>query len=197
MTYNPGPAGYDTQFSSSDIKALQMIWGTADGSVTPVSEDKPNKPVKPDRDDQKFPADVDGLSHDVMDTEKADDLFGTRRDDDMFAFAGDDFINGDSGSDVISGGSGDDILDPGSGFNLVKGGKGRDLFVLDLAGYQVIEDFRVKDDELWVMRGGKTVWYWGWETSGWRTYLYDSRTGEDFAEIKGQIDLGWIQITRS
>ena len=54
----------------------------------------------------------------------------------------------------------------------------------------VIEDFRVKDDELWVLRGGKTVWNWGWETSGRRTYLYDSRTGEDFAEIKGRIDLG-------
>ena len=199
MTYNPGPAGYDTQFSSSDIKALQMIWGAADRSIAPGSEDKPNKPVKPDRDGQKFPVDVDDLPHEVIGTKRADDLFGTRRDDDMFAFAGDDFIDGGSGNDVIFGdrgddillgGKGDDILDPGPGFNLVKGGKGRDLFVLDLAGYQVIEDFRVKDDELWVLRNGKTVWNWGWETSGRRTYLYDSRTGEDFAEIKGRINLG-------
>ena len=103
MTYNPGPAGYDTQFSSSDIKALQMIWGAADRSVTPVSEDKPNKPVKPDHDGQKFPVDVDDLPHDVIGTKRADDLFGTRRDDDMFAFAGDDFIDGGSGNDVIVG----------------------------------------------------------------------------------------------
>ena len=129
-----------------------------------------------------------------MGTERSDELFGTRRDDDMFAFEGNDFIDGGSGDDVIFGdqgddillgGKGDDILDPGTGFNLMEGGKGRDLFVLHLAGYQVIEDFRVKDDELWVLRGGKTLWNWGWETSGRRTYLYDSRTGEDFAEING------------
>ena len=151
MTYNPGPSGYETRFSSSDVKALQMIWGAADRSVTPVSEKKPNKPVKPDQtsqsdddDAQKFPVDVGGLPNDVVGTEREDDLYGTRLDDDILAFAGDDFIDGGSGDDVIFGdrgddillgGKGDDVLDPGPGFNLVKGGKGCDLFVLDLAGY--------------------------------------------------------------
>ena len=202
MSYNPGPDGFDTRYSSSDLKALQMIWGSADGSIPPQSiDDKPTQPVKPDPlvpDTEETPPIADDSNQEVIGTEKSDDLIGGGDDDDIFAFGGNDFVDGGSGDDVIFGdrgddiligGHGNDVLDAGRGMNLVEGGKGSDLFVLDLKGYQMIEDFRLNQDELWVLRDSKTFWNWGWETSGKRTYLYDLRTGEDFAELKGRHNL--------
>ena len=96
----------------------------------------------------------------VFGTQRSDDLVGGRGDDDMFGLGGhdvvvgrpgDDVIFGDGGNDILIGGTGDDVLEAGAGVNSVKGGRGDDLFVLGLEGYQVIEDFNIDYDQLWIL----------------------------------------------
>ena len=185
MSYNPSPEGYNTSFSASDVEALQLIWGLPGGSQQPDSG-------------VEMPVQQGGSSKEVIGSGRADDLIGGTGDDDIFGFAGDDYadggagddvIFGDRGDDILVGGKGDDILEGGKGFNLAEGGRGRDLFVIAPKGYLVIDDFQIKQDDLWILNNGKTYWNWGWETSGNRTYLYDMKTGDDFAELKGRHNL--------
>ena len=186
MSYNPSKNGFNTSYSSADIAALQLIWGAGDGQQ-PGSK-------KPDQ------TDVGGSNKvkEVFGTQRSDDLVGGRGDDDMFGLgghdvvvgrSGDDVMFGDGGDDILIGGPGDDVLEAGAGVNSVKGGRGDDLFVLGLEGYQVIEDFNIDHDQLWVLHRNKTYWRWGWERQGNRTYLYDLKTGEDFAELRGRFNL--------
>ena len=186
MSYNPSKNGFNTSYSSADIAALQLIWGAGDGQQ-PGSK-------KPDQ------TDVGGSNKvkEVFGTQRSDDLVGGRGDDDMFGLgghdvvvgrSGDDVMFGDGGDDILIGGPGDDVLEAGAGVNSVRGGRGDDLFVLGLEGYQVIEDFNIDHDQLWVLHRNKTYWRWGWERQGNRTYLYDLKTGEDFAELRGRFNL--------
>ena len=69
---------------------------------------------------------------------------------------GNDVLEGGEGNDKLLGGKGDDVLDAGRGINGLKGGLGRDMFVVDVKGYQIIRDFNLQQDELWIVRGSKT-----------------------------------------
>ena len=75
----------------------------------------------------------------------------------MFGLGGHDVVVGRSGDDVIFGDGGNDILEAGAGVNSVKGGRGDDLFVLGLEGYQVIEDFNIDYDQLWILNRKKPL----------------------------------------
>ena len=90
-------------------------------------------------------------------TQRSDDLVVGRGDDDMFGLGGHDVVVGRSGDDVIFGDGGNDILEAGAGVNSVKGGRGDDLFVLGLEGYQVIEDFNIDYDQLWILNRKKPL----------------------------------------
>ena len=78
-------------------------------------------------------------------------MFGLGGHDVVVGRPGDDVIFGDGGNDILIGGTGDDVLEAGAGVNSVKGGRGDDLFVLGLEGYQVIEDFNIDYDQLWIL----------------------------------------------
>ncbi len=182
MSYNDGPNGWDLEFSSSDLQALQMIWGSQDGSVKPGGKTK-----KSGNKIKEFFGTRRG--DDIIATNGDDDVFGYGGDDIIEGLAGDDILYGDGGDDDLYGGKGDDILDAATGVNRLSGGRGRDRFVLDLKGYQIIRDFNLKDDELWIVRGSKTFWNWDWEYDGNKTYVYDRKSGDDIAELKGRHNL--------
>ena len=182
MSYNKGPNGWDTRFSSSDLQALQTIWGSQDGSVK-VKGQKKNSGSKVEE---------------FFGTRRDDDIIATNGDDDVFGFGGNDLIQGlsgndvlygDAGDDLLFGGKGDDVLDAGRGINGLKGGRGQDMFVVDVKGYQIIRDFNLQQDELWIVRGSKTYWKWDWEFDGNRTYIFDQKSGDDIAELKGRHNL--------
>ena len=71
----------------------------------------------------------------------------------------------------------------------MKGGQGEDRFVIDVKGYQIIQDFSLKQDELWIVKGSKTYWNWDWEYDGNRTYIFDRKSGDDITELKGRHNL--------
>ena len=187
MSYNEGPNGWDTKFSTSDLEALQMIWGSSDGSVQPGDQD------------QK----TGGKIKEFFGVKGSDDIIATYGDDDVYCYGGNDTVEGLSGDDIIYGGNGDDdlyggkgddILDAGKGENWVQGGRGRDTFVIDLKGYQIIDDFNLKDDEFWIVRGSRTYWKWGFEYEGNKTYIYDQKSGDDIAELNGRHNLNKAYI---
>ena len=187
MSYNDGPNGWDTEFSSSDLEALQMIWGSQDGSVIPG--DQGGKSV--------------GKIKEFFGTRRDDDIIATNGDDDAYGYGGDDIIEGRSGDDILYGdagdddlygGQGDDILDAGKGTNWLQGGPGEDTFVIDLKGYQMIDDFNLRDDELWIVKGSKTYWKWDFEYEGNKTYIYDRKSGDDIAELDGRHNLNKAYI---
>ena len=194
MSYNPSADGYNTDYSNADLRALEAIWGS-DGdsdSSNPGELPKPNKDKEPS-------VEGDDLDiNEVWGSNKSDRLTGTGTDDDVFGFSGDDNLKGlrgddilfgDRGNDTLKGGSGDDIIDGGKGFNIHNGGTGSDLFVLDLKGYQFIRDFSLRKDELWILKGSNTYWQWEWEYDGGNTYIYDLKSGDDFAELEGRHNL--------
>jgi len=187
MSYNQGPDGWDTRFSASDLQALQMIWGSQDGASKPGDQ----------------PKNAGSKVKEFFGTRRDDDIIATKADDDVFGFKGDDFISGLSGDDVLYGdrgddhlfgGKGDDVLDAGRGVNELYGGSGLDMFVVDLMGYQIIRDFRVIEDELWIVKGSKTYWNWDWEFEGNKTYIFDRKSGDDLAELKGRHNLNRADI---
>ena len=194
MSYNPSADGYNTAYSKADLLALEAIWGSEDDS----DSSNPGASPKP-KTDQEPSADGDDLDiNEVWGTNNSDRLTGSLADDDIFGFRGDDSLKGrrgddilfgDSGNDTLKGGGGNDIIDGGKGFNVQKGGAGSDLFVLDLKGYQFIRDFSLREDEIWVLKGLNTYGQWGWEYDGGNTYLYNLRSGEDFAELEGRHNL--------
>ena len=210
MSYNPGRKGYDTSYSEADLQALKKIWGEGDSTLPKqpaVNEEgeQPRQPIKQedstDGNDQPMkPGDSDELPNvkTWFGTRKADRMLGSKGDDDVFADRGDDLIRsragddvlfGGLGDDILFGGRGDDVLDGGKGINSAKGGKGKDLFVLDVDGYLYVRDFNIDSDQLWVIKGGDTHWNWDWELQGRHTILYNMRTGDVFADLKGRHDL--------
>ena len=182
MSYNKGPNGWDTQYSPSDLQALQLIWGSQDASVqTFVETEKSNNKIKEFFGTRK--------NDDIIATNGDDDVFGYNGNDEIEGLSGDDILFGDGGNDDLYGGKGDDILDGGYGENWLRGGPGEDRFVLDIRGYQTINDFNRYEDELWVVKGNKTYWNWDWECDGNRTYIYDRKGGDDIAEFNGCYNL--------
>ena len=64
---------------------------------------------------------------------------------------GNDKLWGYAGNDQITGGNGKDILCGGKGNNILIGGKGRDIFKLSSGkGYDLIQDFKNKDDRIFI-----------------------------------------------
>ena len=179
MSYNKGPNGWDTNFSSSDLQALQAIWGSKDGSVN--LKGFPGNKIK-----EFFGTRRDD---DIVASRGDDDVFGLRGDDIIEGLTGDDVLYGDAGDDLLIGGKGHDVLDGARGENTLKGGQGEDRFVIDVKGYQIIQDFSLKQDELWIVKGSKTYWNWDWEYDGNRTYIFDRKSGDDIAELKGRHNL--------
>ncbi|MBN3944533.1 MAG: calcium-binding protein [Nostoc sp. NMS9] len=68
---------------------------------------------------------------------------------------GNDSLIGDSGNDSLFGGAGDDLLSGGTGRDVLTGGTGRDsLYLTDTrtGGYDIIADFTVGDDTLFISK---------------------------------------------
>ena len=66
--------------------------------------------------------------------------------------------------------------------------------MIDLKGYQMIDDFNLRDDELWIVKGSKTYWKWDFEYEGNKTYIYDRKSGDDIAELDGRHNLNKAYI---
>jgi len=80
---------------------------------------------------------------------KGDDLIiGGKGNDTLSGGAGNDILIGGDGNDTLNSGNGDDILIGGKGINLCIGGAGNDVFVLDLKGKTVVQDFSIQDDKI-------------------------------------------------
>lgn len=81
-----------------------------------------------------------------------DSLYGGAGNDNLNGGAGDDELYGESGKDTLIGGAGDDSLYGGL-TSLLTGGTGKDTFVLTSLSGDIITDFSVKDDEIWLSTG--------------------------------------------
>lgn len=65
---------------------------------------------------------------------------GNELDNTIFGNAGDNILAGKDGNDTISGAFGNDILNGGTGADKMSGGRHDDLYIVDNAGDQVIEE---------------------------------------------------------
>jgi Ca2+-binding RTX toxin-like protein len=86
-------------------------------------------------------------------TDISDAIYGSRRGDTLGGGDGDDFIHGVLGDDKLSGGDGDDWLDGGRGNDVLNGGADDDRFVfsvLENSSSDIIADFNISDDEIWL-----------------------------------------------
>lgn len=59
---------------------------------------------------------------------------------------GNDILTGWSGNDILRGGLGNDVLLGGLGNNILTGNAGSDLFVLELGGFNLVNDFTLGED---------------------------------------------------
>ena len=147
MSHNKGPNGWGTSFSSSDLEALQAIWGSKDGPVNVKSYS--GSKVR-----EYFGT---RSNDDIIASSGDDDVFGLKGDDIIEGFSGDDVLYGDAGDDLLIGGKGHDVLDGARGENSLRGGQGEDMFVVEVKEYQIIRDYSLKQDELWIVKGSKTT----------------------------------------
>lgn len=83
-----------------------------------------------------------------------DKLYGGSGHDKIFGDAGNDLLNGGTGNDYLQGDAGADTLIGGAGYDQMVGGSGRDIFVFDAqlsaSNVDVIDDFSVRDDVIWL-----------------------------------------------
>ena len=87
--------------------------------------------------------------NDTISGNSSDDLAnGGKGNDNIVGGSGDDILVGGDGNDTLNGGRGNDVLLGGKGVNLCIGGSGDDIFVLDLKGKSVVQDFRIQDDKI-------------------------------------------------
>jgi Ca2+-binding RTX toxin-like protein len=76
----------------------------------------------------------------IFGTNIPDTFIGTDGQDEIFGLGGADILDGFGGNDLIDGGNGNDTLDGGNGRDTMLGGLGNDLYFVDDAGDQVIEN---------------------------------------------------------
>ena len=69
-----------------------------------------------------------------------DTINGKAGADTLIGGDGDDLLNGDAGDDRLQGDSGNDTLNGGSGLDEMAGGTGDDIYIVDNAGDQVLEN---------------------------------------------------------
>lgn len=83
----------------------------------------------------------------------ADHIEGGLGDDQVMGGDGADYLFGGAGEDAVFGGYGRDTITGGSGADRIRGGFGGDLFVWS-SGQDVIEDFRLLDNDRFAMHSG-------------------------------------------
>jgi Ca2+-binding RTX toxin-like protein len=118
-----------------------------------------------------------------------DSLHGGDGNDNLNGGAGNDELYGNSGKDTLIGGAGDDSLYGGL-TSLLTGGTGKDTFELTSLSGDIITDFSVKDDEIWLSKGEDGLDFLelqysdleiyfkiGEAASYWDKLLYNSDTG--------------------
>jgi Ca2+-binding RTX toxin-like protein len=79
-----------------------------------------------------------------------DGLYGGRGNDKLYGGLGNDHLYGGPGNDALVGGPGDDWLYGGSGNDKLSGGAGRDTFVFNNKSLDVIRDYNVRSDTIWL-----------------------------------------------
>jgi serralysin len=90
-----------------------------------------------------------GSAHTVSFTGiEAFDVTGGASNDALTGGTGNDRFFGKDGADQLTGGGGDDYLDGGAGVDTMTGGTGNDVYVVDMAGDQVIENANEGIDEI-------------------------------------------------
>lgn len=100
----------------------------------------------------------------IAGTENSDRILGGVGNDSISGLGQNDLLAGESGNDRLSGGTGDDSLIGGTGNDrlfggdgndILRGGTGADAFIFhtgpdDSAGIDIIRDFSVVDDAIWL-----------------------------------------------
>jgi len=76
----------------------------------------------------------------IFGTNGPDTFIGTDGQDEIFGQGGADILNGLAGNDLLDGGAGNDRLDGGLGADTMSGGLGNDIYFVDNAGDQVLEN---------------------------------------------------------
>lgn len=171
MSYNEGDNGWDVWFSTADIEALQLIWGTESGQTLYANAS----------DHEDFPVEEPGFSY--VGTKRADELTGSNGADTFQALAGNDLIYARGGDDVISTGKGEDYI---------WGGDGADSFLLNLKDKKArnsadyIMDFQSGLDQVLIEGSLKGCMLNVYEDSS-----YISKGSKIVAWIDGATDVDW------
>jgi Ca2+-binding RTX toxin-like protein len=125
-----------------------------------------------------------GANEDTLMGEAGDDyLNGGLASDELHGGDGGDGLFGEGGDDTLLGGAGNDALYGGAGMNVLTGGEGMDVFVNQAEGQDVVTDFDLETDSLWL----QGLMERGAETEAARMLLGDHAT-VDGANV--MIDLG-------
>lgn len=122
-----------------------------------------------------------------------DRLHGQAGDDSLYGDAGTDQIYGDAGNDILYGGLGDDLLHGGAGNDVLwgnegsdrlTGGDGADIFVLTPQGNDLIQDFRLGEDQIG-LAGGLALGQLGITQRFSQTWIRDTSTSQLLARLEG------------
>ena len=95
---------------------------------------------------------VNGEAQKVIGSKGNDTYSGTPFNDIVKGKNGNDTLRGNAGQDQIDGGKGNDKIFGGEDADSLKGSKGKDAFVFDTAldAVDIIQDFKPKDDTIWL-----------------------------------------------
>ena len=96
---------------------------------------------------------------DILKGFEGDDLLkGNQGSDRIIGGEGNDTLMGGNGDDVLKGEAGDDWLKGGAGVDVLVGGEGADTFSIDnTAGFSVIRDFIIGEDQLQLAEGLQVI----------------------------------------
>ena len=173
MSYNPAASGSAKSKTSSDIAALQFLWGVAGTNYDALNTSSST---------------TSSIENVIKGSNEKDKLKGTN---------GNDKIIGKGGADKIFGNGGDDLIDPGEwekggAPDKIYGGPGADTFVLSDNYWAVLKDFNVIEDRLDVsgLSGGLN---WRIGADGYLTFIEDG-SGDEVAFINGAVDLSQANI---
>ena len=147
MAYREPATGTRPEFfTDNDLNALIEVWG----AETRVFGDGGDFITGAAHRDILLGA---GGDDELRGRQGSDRVEGGRGNDQVMGGDGPDELFGGSGNDAIFGGFGHDMINGGAGSDQIRGGYGGDLFLLS-AGQDVIEDFRLSENDRLGLRSG-------------------------------------------
>ena len=153
--------GFDTPPITPTINA-DKIWSSSNLTGQPPNnfgESPPNPGIEPLAGNDLFygvnnsATNAFGATNgtETMQGSAGDDLIdGRSGDDNISGGEGNDYLFGGTGNDTLNGGNGNDTLIGSYGGNQLTGGDGSDVFILQIGGIDLVQDFVSGQDQLWI-----------------------------------------------